>query len=205
MSKQRRTEASRARRASQPSQPVTDRIDRTQPDRSPAARRRSARTPEPGALRRWAFPAIFLVAGLARHRDRRPVAQQPGRRRRRQGDTPGTGRRLRPGHDPRIRRLPVPVLRRVRAFHRAADPRDLHRHRLGSNSCGMTSRGSGPSRATPPNAARCAGEPDKFWEYPRPPLRNQAGENAGAFAKDRLKAFGASLGARARRRSILRR
>ncbi len=40
------------------------------------------------------------------------------------------------------------------------------------------------------NAARCAGEVDSFWEYHDVLYQNQAGENAGAFSKDRLKAFG---------------
>ena len=44
------------------------------------------------------------------------------------------------------------------------------------------------------NAARCAGDQGKFWEYHDLLYANQAGENAGAFSKDRLKAFGDQLG-----------
>ena len=44
------------------------------------------------------------------------------------------------------------------------------------------------------NAARCAGDQGKFWEYHDLLYANQAGENAGAFSKDRLKGFGAGLG-----------
>ena len=44
------------------------------------------------------------------------------------------------------------------------------------------------------NAARCAGDQGKFWQYHDLLYQSQAGENAGAFAKDRLKRFGASLG-----------
>jgi len=44
------------------------------------------------------------------------------------------------------------------------------------------------------NAARCAGDQGKFWEFHDALYQNQAGENAGAFSKDRLKAFGDGLG-----------
>ena len=44
------------------------------------------------------------------------------------------------------------------------------------------------------NAARCAGDQGKFWEYHDLLYANQSGENAGAFSKDRLKGFGAALG-----------
>ncbi|MEO7664083.1 MAG: thioredoxin domain-containing protein [Candidatus Limnocylindrales bacterium] len=44
------------------------------------------------------------------------------------------------------------------------------------------------------NAARCAGDQGKFWEFHDLLYANQSGENAGAFSKDRLKGFGASLG-----------
>lgn len=44
------------------------------------------------------------------------------------------------------------------------------------------------------DAARCAGDQGRFWEYHDLLYRSQAGENQGAFAKDRLKAFGGQLG-----------
>ena len=44
------------------------------------------------------------------------------------------------------------------------------------------------------NAARCAGDQGKFWEYHDLLYRSQSGENQGAFSKDRLKSFGAGLG-----------
>lgn len=44
------------------------------------------------------------------------------------------------------------------------------------------------------NAARCAGDQDKFWEFHDLLYASQAGENQGAFAKDRLKAMGVQLG-----------
>lgn len=44
------------------------------------------------------------------------------------------------------------------------------------------------------NAARCAGDAGRFWEFHDLLYGNQAGENAGAFSRDRLKAFGDGLG-----------
>lgn len=44
------------------------------------------------------------------------------------------------------------------------------------------------------NAARCAGDQGHFWEYHDLLYRRQAGENQGAFSRDRLKSFGAQLG-----------
>lgn len=44
------------------------------------------------------------------------------------------------------------------------------------------------------NAARCAGDQGRFWEFHDLLYRNQSGENQGAFSKDRLKAMGAQLG-----------
>ena len=44
------------------------------------------------------------------------------------------------------------------------------------------------------NAARCAGEQGKFWEYHDYLYGNQRGENQGAFSKSNLKSFAAALG-----------
>jgi protein-disulfide isomerase len=43
-------------------------------------------------------------------------------------------------------------------------------------------------------AAECAGEQDKFFEYHDKLYASQAGENRGAFSKDNLKRFGLELG-----------
>jgi len=43
------------------------------------------------------------------------------------------------------------------------------------------------------NAARCANEQGKFWEYHDLLFERQAGENQGAFNKDKLKSFGRDL------------
>ena len=43
-------------------------------------------------------------------------------------------------------------------------------------------------------AARCAGEQDKFWQYHDHLYSHQGGENVNAFSKANLKKFAASLG-----------
>jgi len=44
------------------------------------------------------------------------------------------------------------------------------------------------------NAARCAGEQNKFWQYHDYLYGNQKGENQNAFSKENLKSFAAALG-----------
>ena len=44
------------------------------------------------------------------------------------------------------------------------------------------------------NAARCAGEQGKFWQYHDYLYSNQREENQGAFSKDNLKSFATALG-----------
>jgi len=44
------------------------------------------------------------------------------------------------------------------------------------------------------NAAFCAGDQGKFFEYSETVFANQAGENVGAFSQSRLQAFGEALG-----------
>ncbi len=42
-------------------------------------------------------------------------------------------------------------------------------------------------------AAECAGDQNKYWEYHDKLFASQNGENEGAFAKDKLKQFAAEL------------
>lgn len=44
------------------------------------------------------------------------------------------------------------------------------------------------------NAARCASEQDKFWQYHDYLYGNQRGENQGAFSKENLKSFAVAMG-----------
>jgi protein-disulfide isomerase len=52
----------------------------------------------------------------------------------------------------------------------------------------------GPESRDAANAARCAGDQGRFWDFHDLLYRSQSGENQGAFAKDRLKAMGTQLG-----------
>jgi len=51
----------------------------------------------------------------------------------------------------------------------------------------------GPESARSAEAAYCAGDQNKYWEYHDILFANQTGENVGAFADRRLKAFAESL------------
>ncbi len=52
----------------------------------------------------------------------------------------------------------------------------------------------GPESTWAANAAHCAGEQGKFWEYHDHLFSNQMGENQGAFSKANLKNFASTLG-----------
>jgi protein-disulfide isomerase len=52
----------------------------------------------------------------------------------------------------------------------------------------------GPESAEAAEAAYCAGDQGKFWEYHDTLFSNQSGENVGDFATSRLKQYAASLG-----------
>lgn len=52
----------------------------------------------------------------------------------------------------------------------------------------------GPESRDAANAARCAQEQDRFWDYHDTLYRNQRGENTGFFSRDQLKRFGLQLG-----------
>ncbi len=52
----------------------------------------------------------------------------------------------------------------------------------------------GPESDWAANAARCAGDQGKFWEYHDYLFDHQSGQNQGAFAKSHLKQFGRAVG-----------
>lgn len=51
----------------------------------------------------------------------------------------------------------------------------------------------GPESDWAANAAECAGEQGKFWQYYDYIYEHQSGENKGAFSKDNLKSFAKTL------------
>jgi protein-disulfide isomerase len=52
----------------------------------------------------------------------------------------------------------------------------------------------GPESLASALAAECAADQGKFWPYHAKLFANQAGENRGAFAKEKLQQFGQEIG-----------
>jgi protein-disulfide isomerase len=52
----------------------------------------------------------------------------------------------------------------------------------------------GPESQWAAQAAECAGEQQRFWDYAQVLFSHQAGENVGAFARNNLKRFARQLG-----------
>jgi protein-disulfide isomerase len=52
----------------------------------------------------------------------------------------------------------------------------------------------GPESLAAAMAAECAADQGKFWEYHDKVFANQAGENRGAFTKEKLQQFGQEIG-----------
>lgn len=159
----------------------------------PRSRRQDQRRESAGGLRKWVFPSIFLVAGLSAVgilvlavtgspaasdvKATRPVLGAPTAALviHEYGDfqCPSCGAFAR-SIEPQIRAAYIDTGKVRLAWHDFAW--------IGSESRDAA------------NAARCAGDQDKFWEFHDLLYRNQSGENAGAFSKQRLKAFGNDLG-----------
>jgi len=159
----------------------------------PRFRSQDQRQEPAGRLRKWALPSIFLVAGLSavaifafavtgspaasNVKAVRPVLGAPTAALviHEYGDfqCPSCG-----------------------AFARSIEPQiraayiDTGKVRLAWHDFAWIGRESRDAA----NAARCADDQDKFWEFHDVLYRNQAGENAGAFSKERLKSFGERLG-----------
>jgi protein-disulfide isomerase len=157
--------------------------------------RRQQRQPERrrGRLRTLAFPAIFLVAGLAAivvvaiaatSAPDSSVANAP---------RPTLGDPTAPVLIAEYGDFQCPS---CGAFARSIEPQireayiDTGLARLAWHDFAWI----GAESRDAANAARCAGDQGQFWEFHDLLYANQQGENAGAFAKPRLKAFGAALG-----------
>lgn len=160
--------------------------------RRPATRLTSGRERPPGGLRRWILPGFLAAAALATVgilyvaatstppvavKEQRPVLGQAGAPVviREYGDfqCPSCGAFFR-SIEPQIRAAYI-------------DPGKVRLEWHDFAWIGAESRDAA-------NAARCAGDQGRFWDYHDLLYRNQGGENVGAFSKDRLKSFGASLG-----------
>lgn len=157
----------------------------------PSRRERQPR--RPGRLRTWALPSFFLVAGLSAIAIVALAVTSPSAG----GDVTATR--------PVLGESTAPVLIReygdfqcpsCGAFARGIEPQiraayiETGLARLAWHDFAWI----GAESRDAANAARCAGDQDRFWDYHDVLYQNQAGENAGAFSKDRLKGFGDALG-----------
>jgi len=158
----------------------------------PRPGRQERRTSRPGRLRAWALPSFFLVAGLSAIAIVALAVTSPSAA----GDVKATR--------PVLGDSTAPVLIQeygdfqcpsCGAFARGIEPQiraayiDTGIVRLAWHDFAWI----GTESRDAANAARCAGDQGQFWEYHDVLYQNQAGENAGAFSKDRLKAFGDAL------------
>ena len=159
----------------------------------PRPRRQERRTSQPSRLRTWALPSFFLVAGLAAIAIAALAVTSPSAA----GDVKATR--------PVLGESTAPVLIReygdfqcpsCGAFARSIEPQiraayiDTGLARLAWYDFAWFGQESRDAA----NAARCAGDQGQFWEFHDTLYQNQAGENAGAFSKDRMKGFGDTLG-----------
>jgi len=194
LSKRRRSPTTRATAPADQASP--SRVTTGQPTATKTTRsttRRPARSTRSGGLRRWALPGFLAAAGLAAAGILYLGAS----------DAPATsgGTETRPV----LGQAAAPVVIReygdfqcpsCGAFARSIEPQiraayiDTGKARLEWHDFAWI---GGESRDAA-NAARCAGDQGRFWEYHDLLYQNQAGENQGAFSKDRLKSFGGSLG-----------
>ncbi len=159
----------------------------------PTPHRKERRAKGPGRLRTWALPSFFLVAALSVIAIVALAVMSPSAG----GDVKATR--------PVLGESTAPVLIReygdfqcpsCGAFFRGIEPQiraayiETGLARLAWHDFAWI----GAESRDAANAARCAGDQDRFWEYHDALYQNQAGENAGAFSKDRLKGFGDAIG-----------
>ena len=204
MAKRRGNSTDRPERAGSTAEPAsrsasTSTPPASKPPGSPAARakaRRATTPSQPGQrFRRWAIPGLLAAAALI------AVGVLAFGGAATASDPPGGSASVRPV----LGRAQAPVLIReygdfqcpsCGAFARLIEPQiraayiDTGKVRLEWHDFAWIGRESRDAA----NAARCAGDQGKFWEYHDLLYRSQSGENQGAFSKDRLKSFGAGLG-----------
>ena len=156
-------------------------------------RRHERRTPQPSRLRTLALPSFFLLAALSAIAVVALAVTSPSAA----GDVKATR--------PVLGESTAPVLisefgdfqcPSCGAFARGIEPQiraayiETGRARLAWHDFAWI----GPESRDAANAARCAGDQGRFWEYHDVLYQNQAGENSGTFSRDRLKGLGDALG-----------
>ncbi len=168
-------------------------------DRTPGTvlpQQRSARRREPerrSRLRQWALPSIFLVVALSAIAVLAVSVTSPS--------SAGDAKAPRPVLGDASARVAIHEYGDFQcpscgAFARSIEPQvraayiETGKARLVWHDFAWI----GAESRDAANAARCAGDQGKFWDYHDLLYANQSGENAGAFSKDRLKGFGDALG-----------
>ena len=173
-------------------QPSTDGPPTPQTSR-PRPRRQDQRTSQPSRLRTWALPSVFLVAGLSAIAIFALAVTSPAGAGDVKAKRPVLGNATAPVLIQEYGDFQCPS---CGAFARSIEPQiraayiDAGLARLAWYDFAWFGQESRDAA----NAARCAGDQGQFWEFHDTLFQNQAGENAGAFSKDRLKGFGDALG-----------
>ena len=161
-------------------------------DRARAKRERERRDARGRAVRRWAFPAIFVIATIAIGVVvvASAISSRPGPASR--STRPSLGSAAAPVLVAEYGDFQCPSCgawaRSVEVSFRTAFV-DTGRVRMEWHDFPWI----GPESRAAANAARCAGAQNKFWPYHDLLYANQGGENTGAFPKSRLKAFGGQV------------
>ena len=158
--------------------------------RRPSPHREAAR---PSRIRRWTLPAIFLVVGIAAIGVLTLNLRSPSAAEGAKAQRPVLGDKAAPVEIHEYADFQCPS---CGAFARTIEPQ-VRASYIESGKARLIWHDFawiGAESRDAANAARCAGDQGKFWEYHDLLYANQSGENAGAFSKDRLKGFGASLG-----------
>ena len=151
------------------------------------------RSTGPSRLRAWALPSVFLVAGLSAIAIFALAVASPSSTSDVKAKRPVLGDASAPVLIQEYGDFQCPS---CGAFARSIEPQiravyiDTGLARLAWHDFAWI----GTESRDAANAARCAGDQGQFWEFHDTLYQNQAGENAGAFSKDRLKGFGDALG-----------